>query len=61
MFNRLRFPGEFRTLLDDRVAKEYSVLQCALAFPCDIAPFDPRGANGAGHAWTAGFGALNPA
>jgi hypothetical protein len=52
MTSRLRFPGEFRTLLDDRVAKGFSVIQFAIAFPCDIAPFDPRGANEAGHAWT---------
>ena len=61
MTSRLRFPGEFRTLLDDRVAKGFSVIQFAIAFPCDIAPFDPRGANEAGHAWTAGFGSINPA
>ena len=61
MSSRLRFPGEFRTLLDDRVAKGFSVIQFAIAFPCDIAPFDPRGANEAGHAWTAGFGSINPA
>jgi hypothetical protein len=61
MTSRLRFPAEFRTLLDDRVAKGFSVIQFAIAFPCDIAPFDPRGANEAGHAWTADFGAINPA
>jgi hypothetical protein len=61
MSSRLRFPGEFRTLLDDRVAKGFSAIQFAIAFPCDIAPFDSRGANEAGHAWTAGFGSINPA
>ncbi len=61
MTSRLRFPGEFRTLLDDRVAKGFSAIQFAIAFPCDIAPFDPRGANEAGHAWTADFGSINPA
>lgn len=61
MTSRLRFPGEFRTLLDDRVTKGFSVIQFAIAFPCDIAPFDPRGANEAGHAWTADFGTVNPA
>lgn len=57
---RLRFPDEFATLTADRVAKGFSVIQLAAAFPCDIAPFDPRGANEAGHAWTAGYGAINP-
>lgn len=61
MTNRLRFPGEFNTLVEDRVAKGFSVIQFAIAFPCDIAPFDPRGANEAGHAWTANFGTVNPA
>ncbi len=61
MTSRLRFPGEFRTLLDDRVAKGFSAIQFAIAFPCDIAPFDPRGANEAGHAWTADFGTIDPA
>ncbi|MEY2878162.1 MAG: hypothetical protein RLZZ15_542, partial [Verrucomicrobiota bacterium] len=58
---RLRFPDEFALLTADRVAKGFSVVQLAAAFPCDIAPFDPRGANEAGHAWTPGYGAINPA
>lgn len=61
MTSRLHFPGEFQTLLADRVAKGFSVIQFAIAFPCDIAPFDPRGANEAGHAWTERFGTINPA
>ncbi|MFA6046896.1 MAG: DUF4038 domain-containing protein [Phycisphaerales bacterium] len=61
MTSRLRFPGEFDLLVRDRVAKGFSVIQFALAFPCDMAPFDDRGANEAGHAWTPGFGAINPA
>jgi len=61
MTQRLRYPEEFRLLTADRVAKGFSVIQFAIAFPCDIAPFDPRGANEAGHAWTPDFGTLNPA
>jgi hypothetical protein len=61
MTSRLRFPGEFGVLVRDRVEKGFSVIQFAIAFPCDIAPFDPRGANEAGHAWTNGFGTINPA
>jgi hypothetical protein len=61
MSSRLRFPDEFNLLVRDRVEKGFSVIGFAIAFPCDIAPFDPRGANEAGHAWTADFGTINPA
>jgi hypothetical protein len=61
MTKRLRFPEEFALLTRDRVEKGFSVIQFAVAFPCDIAPFDARGASEAGHAWTPGFGAINPA
>ncbi len=61
MSSRLRFPEEFGLLVRDRVEKGFSVVGFAIAFPCDIAPFDPRGANEAGHAWTKDFGAINPA
>lgn len=61
MSNRLRYPEEFELLVRDRVKKGFSVIQFAVAFPCDIEPFDPRGANEAGHAWSPGFGRINPA
>jgi hypothetical protein len=61
MSSRLRFPEEFNLLVRDRVEKGFSAIGFAIAFPCDIAPFDPRGANEAGHAWTSGFGTINPA
>ena len=61
MTQRLRYPDEFHLLVQDRVAKGFSVIQLAIAFPCDIAPFDARGANEAGHAWTPEFGTINPA
>lgn len=61
MSSRLSYPEDFNLLVRDRVAKGFSVIGFAIAFPCDIAPFDPRGANEAGDAWTAGFGTINPA
>jgi hypothetical protein len=43
MSSRLRYPEDFNLLVRDRVAKGFSVIGFAIAFPCDIAPFDPRG------------------
>ena len=60
MSSRLTMDG-FKTLVADRVAKGFNVIQFAVANPCDIAPFDDRGGNEAGHAWTKDFGTINPA
>jgi hypothetical protein len=60
MTSRLTDDG-FRTLVSDRVVKGFNVIQLAVANPCDIAPFDERGGNEAGHAWTEDFGTINPA
>jgi hypothetical protein len=60
MSSRLTMNG-FKTLVADRVKKGFNVIQFAVANPCDIAPFDPRGGNEAGHAWTKDFGTINPA
>jgi hypothetical protein len=60
MTSRLKMDG-FKTLVADRVQKGFNVIQFAVAFPCDIAPFDDRGGNQAGHAWTRNFGTVNPA
>ncbi len=59
MTSRLTDDG-FRTLVADRVAKGFNVIQLAVANPCDIAPFDDRGGNEGGHAWTKDFGTINP-
>jgi len=61
MRKAFRWPEDFQLLTADRVAKGFSVIQFAVAFPCDIAPFDPRGANEAGHAWDTAFARINPA
>jgi hypothetical protein len=60
MSSRLTQEG-FKTLVADRLAKGFTVIQFAVANPCDIAPFDDRGGNAAGHAWTKDFGTINPA
>jgi hypothetical protein len=60
MSSRLTMDG-FKTLVADRVAKGFNVIQFAVANPCDIAPFDDRGGNEAGHAWTKDFATINPA
>jgi hypothetical protein len=60
MSSRLTMSG-FKTLVADRVKRGFNVIQFAVANPCDIAPFDDRGGNEAGHAWTKDFGSINPA
>ncbi|WP_231954299.1 DUF5060 domain-containing protein [Pirellulimonas nuda] len=60
MTSRLDWPDGFQLLTADRKEKGFSVIQLAIAFPCDIQSFDPRGANAAGHAWTPGYQTINP-
>jgi hypothetical protein len=61
MRKAFRWPEDFQYLTADRVQKGFSVIQFAVAFPCDIVPFDERGANEAGHAWDAAYRSINPA
>lgn len=61
MTTRLAFPEDFESLAQDRKAKGFNVIQFAIAFPCDIAPFDPRGRNEAGDPWDEEFQSINPA
>ncbi len=60
MTTRLPWPEGFQRLARDRAAKGFSVIQFAIAFPCDIEPFDSRGANEYGHAWDRQFDAIEP-
>ena len=60
MCERIRWPDEFRTIVEDRVRKGFSAIQFAVDFPCDIAPFDPRAANEAGHGWLPDYERVNP-
>ena len=61
MTPRLGFPEEFGKLATDRKQKGFTVIQFAIAFPCDIEPFDPRGQNEAGDPWDKEFSSINPA
>lgn len=61
MTTRFSWPEDFKQLAHDRKQKGFNVIQFAVGFPCDIAPFDPRGQNEAGDPWTEEFGTINPA
>lgn len=61
MSGRLKWPEDFRRLTQDRAQKGFSVIQFAAGFGPDVAPFDKRNANEAGHPWTSGFTSVNPA
>ena len=61
MTTRLRWPEDFKLLAADRRQKGFSVIQLAVGFPCDITPFDPRGANEAGFPTTTDYATINPA
>lgn len=61
MCQRLKWPEDFQLLVADRRAKGFSVIQFAVGFACDIAPFDERDANEAGFAWTKNYQTINPA
>ena len=64
---RLTWPDDFRWLTADRVRKGFTLVQIVAGLYPDQPPYDPRGENEAGHAWTrAGddgyeFGRPNPA
>jgi len=59
MTTRFKFPEDFVTLASDRKQKGFNVIQFAIAFPCDIEPFDPRGQNEAGDPWDREFTSIN--
>jgi hypothetical protein len=61
MSKRFKWPDDFQLLTQDRKDKGFTVIQTAVAWPCDMAPFDERGANEAGHAWEEDFATINPA
>jgi hypothetical protein len=58
---RLRWPGGFRTLTADRVAKGFTVIQIVAGLYPDMPPFDERGANEAGFPWDTTYSRINPA
>jgi len=57
---RLRWPGEFKELVADRVAKGFSVIQIVAGLYPDMAAFDKRGDNEAGWPWEPEFARINP-
>ena len=58
--NRLRWPGEFKTLVADRKEKGFTVIQIIAGLYPDMPPFDPRGANETGFPWTEDFTRVRP-
>lgn len=57
---RLRWPGEFETLAQDRVRKGFNVIQIVAGLYPDMPAFDPRGRNEAGFPWTENYGRIRP-
>lgn len=53
--NRLKWPGEFKTLAVDRAAKGFNVVQIVAGLYPDMPAFDPRGANESGFPWLAAW------
>ena len=58
---RFKWPGDFMTLLADRVAKGFSVIQIVAGLYPDMHPFDERGENEAGFPWEKDYSRINPA
>jgi hypothetical protein len=57
---RLRFPDEFESLILDRKAKGFSVIQIVAGLYPDMPAFDARGRNEAGFPWTEKYGRIRP-
>jgi len=58
---RLGWPDDFQTLTADRKAKGFSVVQIVAGLYPDMAAFEERAANEAGHPWTSDYARINPA
>lgn len=58
---RLRWPGGFRALTADRVAKGFTVIQIVAGLYPDMPAFDERGANEAGFPWEKDYSRVVPA
>ena len=59
--SRLKWPGEYKRLTADRVAKGFSVIQIVAGLCPDMPGLDERGANEGGLPWRTGFSEINPA
>jgi hypothetical protein len=58
--HRLHWPDEFARLATDRKAKGFNVIQIVAGLYPDMHPFDPRGANEAGHPWEEKYARIRP-
>jgi hypothetical protein len=58
---RLRWPGDFKTLVADRLQKGFTVIQIIAGLYPDMPAFDERGANEAGFPWEKDYSCINPA
>ncbi|MDP6779165.1 MAG: DUF4038 domain-containing protein [Candidatus Latescibacteria bacterium] len=59
--SRLSWPGDFRTLTQDRVDKGFSVIQIVAGPYPDMPAFDKRNVNEAGQPWEDEYARVNPA
>lgn len=57
---RLEWPRDFETLLADRTAKGFTVVQIVAGLYPDMPAFDERGANEAGFPWESDWSAIRP-
>lgn len=58
--SRLRWPDEFQTLLADRKAKGFNLVQIVAGLYPEMPPLDPRGANEAGLPWEPEYRRIRP-
>jgi hypothetical protein len=58
--SRLRFPGEFKTLVEDRKRKGYTTIKLTAGLNTDCYEFDPRNANEGGQPWEPGYTRIRP-
>ncbi len=57
---RLEWPGEFHTLVADRKAKGFNVVQIVAGLYPDMPAFDERGVNEAGFPWEKDYARIRP-
>jgi hypothetical protein len=58
---RLKWPQEFKLLVQDRVKKGFTLIQIVAGLYPDMPAFDKRGANEAGFPWDKKYNNINPA
>jgi len=60
MSKRLRWPKEFRALVEDRAQEGFTVIKMVPGLACDTPEFDPRNENEAGLPWEEGYARIRP-